>query len=69
MAITHQDIADRLEALRTQHSAAYAAERERISAETRSLQELCGGVGHVWVRGQLSFSGRLSCAICNAGKP
>lgn len=69
MAITHQEIADRLEALSKEHSKAYEAERQRIQAETRSLQELCGGVGHVWIRCRLGLSGRVACAICGAAKP
>ena len=50
IVITHQDIIDRLEALGTEYSAAYKAERARQEKERASLQELCGGLGHFFAK-------------------
>jgi len=69
--ITHQEIADRIEALSHEHSAAYQAEQARIRKERGSLQELCGGVGHVLAKDRsviTCFNVRV-CAICGATEP
>ena len=68
--VTHQDIADRIEALGREHSKAYEIERARINAERSSLQELCGGVGHIWGSSELFvLTARRCCRICGAQEP
>lgn len=69
MAITRQDIVDRRDVLKKEESEAYLREKARIKKETDSLQELCGGMGHVF--GQVPyFSGqKRNCVYCFAEEP
>lgn len=48
MGITHQDIVDRIADLASQQFDAWKAEQARIAKERESLQELCGGLGHIF---------------------
>ena len=70
--ITHQDIIDRLEKLGKEHGAAYAAEQARQRKERASLQELCGGIGHLYAKSDWLNSvlarGR-SCVFCKMYEP
>jgi len=59
MPITHQDIAERLGQTYNEESAARSRASEAFQAERKSLQELCGGIGHI-KRGGM-------CVICRHG--
>lgn len=68
--ITHQDIVDRWEALSHERSIAYRLEESRINAERLALQELCGGIGHVFLKvDSLRMSTHRECAFCKAQEP
>lgn len=68
--ITHQNILDRVEALGGEYSAAYRLELARINKERQGLQELCGGLGHIWGKSDFAIPvvGPV-CRICGAHKP
>ena len=72
--ITHQQIADRVVAIdaeqRTAERAAAAIAAKPYERERASLQELCGGIGHVFVHPQFALlgSGRR-CAACELAEP
>lgn len=67
MAVTHQDIVDRMAELGNQQSAALKAATLAIAKERESLQELCAGLGHVFGEGlvwsALTSRGR-HCVFC-----
>ena len=70
--ITHQDIIDRLEALGSEHGAAYKVEKARQEKERASLEELCGGIGHFFAKDKSSLGFLRSsrfCVYCNASEP
>ena len=70
--ITHQDIIDRLEALGTEDSAAYKAEKARQEKERSSLQELCGGLGHLFAKDKSGFrvlENTRYCVYCYSAEP
>jgi len=48
--VNHQDIADRYRSLDDEELAALKAEKARIERERQSLQELCGGMGHIYTK-------------------
>ena len=65
--MTHQEIVDRMEALGVESSAAYREAMARINKERESLQELCGGLGHVWGAPPLwKAGGYRACVVCHA---
>lgn len=72
--MNHQDIADRLDALRREESAAYKIEKARIEKERESLRELCGGIGHIFARpepkgpGWFFLFGTVDCVVCKTWK-
>lgn len=53
--MNHQDIADRREALHNEKSRALEAEEARLAKEVESLQELCGGMGHIYINERSPF--------------
>ena len=63
---THQEIIDRLEQLGREHGIAYDAEIARQKSERASLQELCGGIGHIYAKNRgLGFLGSTrQCVFC-----
>ena len=67
-AMTHQDIVDQIQGLKTALSEAWKKERARIEAERLSLQELCGGLGHVFTRGDDPFASHRRCVFCQAAE-
>ena len=72
MQITHQDIVDRRQALDRVHSEAYSRELDRIKKEKLSLQELCGGLGHVFAAGDYAVTRakpRRHCVFCYHAEP
>jgi hypothetical protein len=68
MTLTHQDIIDRREALGHERSEAYQREQARIAAERKSLQELCGGLGHFYARSAHPFGTERCCVFCEASE-
>lgn len=69
MSITQQDISDRIAAIGTERHQLVEAQQARFQAEVRSLQELCGGHGHVFTHTWSLPSHRRVCAICGVGEP
>lgn len=69
MAMTHQEISDRFEALGKEWSVGWGIEQKRIRKEQASLRELCGGIGHIWRPSLMSFHPGRVCAVCNAAEP
>jgi hypothetical protein len=69
--LTHQDIVDRRDQLRTESSKSYAAEQARIQKETEGLQELCGGLGHLYGHPPMGHyaGGSRTCVFCSAIEP
>ena len=50
-AITHQQIAERLHELQVERIRAAQKADAAMDAERTSLQEFCGGIGHIWTGG------------------
>ena len=71
MKLTHQDIIDRLEALGTDHSVAYKAEKVRQEKERANLKELCGELGHFYEKSNwLHLTGDVRhCVFCKVLEP
>lgn len=68
--MTHQDIVDRLQAVTSEQSAAYLTERARVQKDRESLQELCGGIGHVFRLNVAYFSlvPKRTCVFCDCAE-
>jgi len=68
--ITQQEIADRRAELDVKGTEAYRKAQQAyeaaVGAELRSLEELCGAIGHVFGPGGSPFMGstRRRCGIC-----
>jgi hypothetical protein len=61
--MTHQEIIDRLEAAAREHGVRAAASRAVFEKERSSLQELCGGLGHLFGYASMT-SAVLGCRQC-----
>ena len=64
--MNHQDIVDRRESLGTEQSRALQTENARIQRELASLQELCGGMGHIYVHLKGTWNTMMPNRICAA---
>lgn len=76
MAITHQDIVDRREALHREGRAEVEQVQARVDARVRkeldSLRELCGDIGHVFAQSPFYEFGRKPgrcCVFCMGSEP
>jgi hypothetical protein len=67
IGITHRSIMDRLAELGRAEAAAREVAAAPFKKERDSLQEACGGVGHLWsAPDAFSFGLKRVCVVCRA---
>ena len=64
-ALTHQDIADRLDKMAIERGHAWREINDRFAKQKAEIQALCGGIGHIAGRGREVGQGRV-CLVCMA---
>lgn len=71
MAITHQDIADRLLAAAVDSTRIREAERQRFEGVRGELRQQCGAIGHIFTVASdpLYFATGKCCCVCGAPQP
>jgi len=64
--MTHQEIIDRREAIARERYRLIMAQQAKFDAESRSLEELCGGIGHIHGDAPFFNGGGRCCVVCGA---
>lgn len=70
--MTHQEIIDRIEGVTREQAKAWKVVSDRARKEVESLQELCGGLGHIFAlsrHGVFDTCEGRRCVFCGAYGP
>lgn len=68
--MTHQDIANEMDALAIAHENAFKALTESYLRKSKDVQAECGRIGHIWTKtGAFVKSEFGLCTVCHAQRP